>query len=79
MYTTLFAETMLSIEEDVTNAGTLSEARSWVIETVNKFRSVLEARDGDNERDLDGFIEFDQASVRLKFDEIVEQMNKEWL
>ena len=79
MYTQLFAASLESIEEDIANAGTLSEARAWAMETINKFKPMLVDKDGGDERTLDGFIEFNHDSVQLKFNEIKEQMKQEWI
>jgi hypothetical protein len=82
MYAGVFNEVLRSIREDMNNARTLVEARTWAEDIIQRFSPAFET-DGMRD-DADATFErigvtFNPDNLRDKYEEIHTAMKEEWL
>lgn len=83
MYASMFKSVLASIEEDIVNARTASEARQWVSEIIDRFRPAFEIHHNDqidplsNPADMLG-IAFDRENLRNEYEAILKEMREQY-
>lgn len=80
MYSSMFKSVLESIEEDLVNARTASEARQWVTEIIDRFRPAFDLHNQDvdalnDPADALG-IAFNKESLRVQYESILKEMRE---